>query len=779
MSKGQLDGVVAYIRRLMGAPRGDHTDGELLDRFATRHDQDAFAALVSRHGPMVLGVCRRVLHDHHDAEDAFQATFLILVRKSTSLNQNRPLGNWLYTVALNTACKARESAERRRRHEAAAGIVGEKSPVSDELIKAELRTVIDEELEHLPTKYRQPLVLCYLQGKTNEAAAQELGWTKGTVSGRLARARDLLRGRLTRRGIAISGAAGVSLIEPAVARAVVSGGLLTATIQAAASYATGTQPGNISAKVTLLVQGVLHAMFMTKIKIAATALLAMAAVGVGAGSLTYQVLALEQKGGGASEAAGNQQREEQPKKLAQEAGPADLAKSLQADDVDVRRQAAASLAGLGPEAQPALIALIYALRDEDPQVRREAATALGNLGPEAKTAVPVLLGAMKDSNEAVRLQVATALSRIGTSGNQRSQFVIDLGDLGKRALPILMRLLSQANKDDPQSMAELIRAIGKLGPDAKASVPLLLKMLQEKTWARYDAFNALKSIGPGAADAVPTLLATLNQEVKRLKEGNGRLPQDDDTRALGLQSIVGCISALAAIDPKVLDPKLLLYLVKNAVDQQIQFVAAQVLASLKPGLHLDMGGNTKEFVSTLLKGADLKDAAPILGTLGPAAREAIPYLVANLDNDDSETRYAAFLALKQIDPDGSRRLTVKREILPKSLKSKEDLVQYARARRDAARRECEAREKQLLAGIGTQAFYCDSARRLLDSELALDSAKAKREAAYLDYFNRMNKLDEIARLKFEQGKTGVQDLAQADYYRIDAEIMLAQERMKK
>lgn len=487
MSKGQLDGVVAYIRRLMGAPRGDHTDGELLDRFATRHDQDAFAALVSRHGPMVLGVCRRVLHDNHDAEDAFQATFLILVRKAASLNQNRPLGNWLYTVALNTACKARESAERRRRHEAAAGISGEKFPASDEVVRAELRAVIDEELERLPTKYRQPLVLCYLQGKTNEAAAQELGWTKGTVSGRLARARDLLRGRLTRRGIAITGAAGVSLIEPAVARAVVSGGLLTATIQAAASYATGTEPGNISAKVALLVQGVLHAMFMTKIKIAATALLAMAAVGVGAGSVTYQVLALEQKGEGASGPAGNPPRDEQPKKLAQEAVPADHAKSLQADDVAVRRQAATSLAALGPKAQPALVALLYALKDEDPQVRKEAATALGNMGPEAKAAVPVLLGAMNDTNEAVRLQVATALSRIGTSRNERTRFVMALREMGKIALPILLELVDKA---DPQNAGVLIGALGQIGRDDKASVPTLVKLLQERPDLRYDVLNA-------------------------------------------------------------------------------------------------------------------------------------------------------------------------------------------------------------------------------------------------------------------------------------------------
>ncbi|HKA08235.1 MAG TPA: sigma-70 family RNA polymerase sigma factor [Gemmataceae bacterium] len=179
----------------------DATDAELIDHFVTRRDHNAFAVLVRRHGPMVFGVCRRVLRDPHDAEEAFQVTFLVLVRKAGSLRQPERLANWLYGVASRVAHKAKLSTSRRDAHERSAARSTFVAPVTVGPDGAELRAVIDEEMVALPEKYRAPLVLCYLEGLTNEDAARRLGWPTGSMSYRLARGRELLRRRLARRGL--------------------------------------------------------------------------------------------------------------------------------------------------------------------------------------------------------------------------------------------------------------------------------------------------------------------------------------------------------------------------------------------------------------------------------------------------------------------------------------------------------------------------------------------------------------------------------------------------
>jgi RNA polymerase sigma factor (sigma-70 family) len=174
------------------------SDGQLLQRFARSQDAAAFAALIQRHGPMVLGVCRRVLNHEQEAEDAFQATFLVLVRRAGTLERPELLGNWLYGVAFRTAHKARARLARRRHHERQAQPMPPAEP-PDPLAWQELRGVLDQELRELPAKYRVPLVLCYLEGMTNEEAARRLGWPTGSMSYRLARGRQLLRDRLRQR----------------------------------------------------------------------------------------------------------------------------------------------------------------------------------------------------------------------------------------------------------------------------------------------------------------------------------------------------------------------------------------------------------------------------------------------------------------------------------------------------------------------------------------------------------------------------------------------------
>jgi RNA polymerase sigma factor (sigma-70 family) len=193
MGNGHWGTVLERLRTLAGASGADaDADGPLLERFTVRRDEAAFEALLRRHGPLVLGVCRRVLQNSHDADDAFQATFLVLARKAAALDKSGSVANWLYTVAYHIALRARADATRRRAQERELPAMPTTEPSADALWR-DLRPVLDEELNRLPEKHRAPVVLCYLEGKTNVEAARLLGWTKGTVSGRLARAREVLQ----------------------------------------------------------------------------------------------------------------------------------------------------------------------------------------------------------------------------------------------------------------------------------------------------------------------------------------------------------------------------------------------------------------------------------------------------------------------------------------------------------------------------------------------------------------------------------------------------------
>ena len=176
-------------------------DDQLLERFVRLRDETAFEALLHRHGPLVFGVCRKLLYDAHDAEDAFQATFLVLARKAGSVAPRSLLGHWLYGVASRVAARVRQTALRRAREQSGADLSA--VPGAAEKEDSDLAPLLHEEVRRLPDKYRRPVVLCYLEGMTNEEAAHQLRWPVGTVKGRLSRARALLRARLTRRGLAL------------------------------------------------------------------------------------------------------------------------------------------------------------------------------------------------------------------------------------------------------------------------------------------------------------------------------------------------------------------------------------------------------------------------------------------------------------------------------------------------------------------------------------------------------------------------------------------------
>jgi RNA polymerase sigma factor (sigma-70 family) len=276
--------ILPHICRLIQTQlAGDLTDGQLLERFLDAQDAEAFATLVRRHGRTVLGVCRRVLSNTHDAEDAFQATFLVLIRKARSIAKREAVGSWLYSVAYRVALKARTEAVRRRRYESHA-LDSAEDPGKATGVWDEVRPILDEEVNRLPDKYRRPIVLCYFEGKTYGEAAQLLGWPAGTTSVRLARAREVLRARLALRGLALSaGALAAGLAEGSAAAAELPL-LVDLTARAALRMAAGAGAADVSTQVVALTEGMVKAMLLRKLKILVGILLV---VGITCGGASF------------------------------------------------------------------------------------------------------------------------------------------------------------------------------------------------------------------------------------------------------------------------------------------------------------------------------------------------------------------------------------------------------------------------------------------------------------------------------------------------------------
>ncbi len=295
MARAINGAVVEQIRRLFG-PDGTVSgldEVQIFQRYVARRDDVAFEALVRRHGPMVLHVCRQLLREPQDVEDAFQATFLVLVRKAGSIRRPERLANWLYGVAYRVAQRSKVDAARRRRHEEQASARSEAVKVSTPN-DPDLAPVLQEELHRLPEKYRLPIVLCYLEGRTQEEAAKLLKWPVGTVKGRLSRARGILQRRLDRRGLSIPITTLTALLSRDVAASVLSPVLLNSTVKAAAVFAVGgtalagAGTGLVPSSTFSLAEGAIQAMFFTKLKAVATLLVAGSVAATGAGVYAIQ-----------------------------------------------------------------------------------------------------------------------------------------------------------------------------------------------------------------------------------------------------------------------------------------------------------------------------------------------------------------------------------------------------------------------------------------------------------------------------------------------------------
>jgi RNA polymerase sigma factor (sigma-70 family) len=364
MATAQLGTLLRHIQHL-AVDRGaqQRTDRQLLDDFVARRDEAAFAALIARHGPMVLRVCRRALDHEQDSEDAFQATFLVLARHGGSIRQREALTDWLHGVAYRTAMKAKRTAARRRNHEA------QRRARTPEAVAgptwSDVQAVLDEEIQRLPGPFRAAFVLCMLEGKSGPEAAAALGCKEGTVKSRLTRARQQLRRQLARRGIELSAllsalalaqGAGKAAVPAALARATLRFGLLVA----AGSPAAGSIPPHLAA----LAEGVTGAMSLTKAKIA-TALLALGLL-AGAGALTHRALAAKQ-------APAPPAAEKSAAPAAKEGG-----KPQPGDD-----KGAVTCGGrvLDPDGKPVAQAQVYFTRSGLPQPPREG----GVVPPEVRT----------------------------------------------------------------------------------------------------------------------------------------------------------------------------------------------------------------------------------------------------------------------------------------------------------------------------------------------------------------------------------------------------------
>ena len=257
---GRTHRIARYLGGLL-PPADAGADADLLGRFVADRDEAAFTVLVRRHGPMVHGVCRRVLRDAHGADDAFQATFLVLARRAGSLRRRGLLANWLYGVAYRTALEARRAGAVRRAKESRAAAMKEWTVGPDDGAP-DLRDALDRELAALPEMYRAAVVLCDLEGLPRAEAAGRLGWTEGTLSGRLARARALLAKRLAKCGLSAAGVAAAAGAAEGLAPA-----LVETTARAAVLTAVGQSvAGVVPVTVLELSQGVMKAMYMTKLK---------------------------------------------------------------------------------------------------------------------------------------------------------------------------------------------------------------------------------------------------------------------------------------------------------------------------------------------------------------------------------------------------------------------------------------------------------------------------------------------------------------------------------
>jgi RNA polymerase sigma factor (sigma-70 family) len=648
MPQQPLDHVLHYIRRAAGATgAGELPDQELLRRFTARRDEAAFATLVERHGPLVWGVCRRMLPQTQDAEDAFQATFLVLARKAGAVRWRRDVANWLYAVALRVAMKARTEAARRRRQERQVAAMARPEQQAD-AGPDEVGPVLDEEVRRLPCKYRAPLVLHYFQGRTYAEAARVLGVPAGTVSARLARGREMLRRRLTRRGLALSGAGLAAVLAESAASAAGPAAVVEATVRGAVLIAAGTPAGGvISAAAVRLTEGVLHAMFQTKMQIGVGLVIGLVLLAAGAGVLSHQLQAAVQDDGGppVRRAAAGDERGDALRQEVQRLKDENerLAKAVEELRDAVRRleqKVAPAGQGAGAVRYHGKTAPYWLeqLRDRDPTFRQAAVQALGGIAEVDHSVIPALVAALHDRDVQVRSVAMQSLSGVA-----------------KEAMPSLLRMLQSSRQDDRLHAAQ---ALTYLGATAKTAVPPLLRLLKDPDPdVRGAALETLGYLGPPDAAVIPPLVRALGDEnpdvrsraVNAVAQFHGKaapplieaLTSKDETVRATAAHALGFLS----IDPHIFVPALIQAL--GDPSAEVREAAGRTLFGLRPEASVPA-------LAVALKSPKSRvrtQAAEVLSRIGaPNARPALSALLKALGDDAAEVRKAARQAYRKIDP---------------------------------------------------------------------------------------------------------------------------------
>ncbi len=550
------------------------TDGQLLERFRRHHDEAAFAELVGRHGPMVLGVCRRLLQDRHAAEDAYQATFLVLVRNAASIRRPDALGSWLYGVAYRIAVKLQRSAARAR-VKPVAELPEVAQPQGDPVtlvVWRELQPLLDEELQQLPEKYRAPLVLCELEGKSNAAAALELGWPASSLARRLARARELLHGRLTRRGVALSS----GLLFPLLgeqARASLPSTLVGPTVRAAALLSLGQSAAleGVSPSAAALAAEVARAMLMTRVKVAAGLLLVVGLLGTAVG------LGMQAVGGPkpAPPAALPPPPADGPAPAAAEGPP-----PAQPDPVEELRQALDARLPDQPtqeqkQFRKANLEKLVQKLHQIGQLRQALALQewkdqdrdLGPTidGPVRKELADRLARAVRaEFAQGDRLKRLAAIALIGDMGIT----VRDVDSDSTIASRFTPDLAEQMKDRDPAISAAAARVMGEILPDPKIAVPALADL--EKTGGAVqrraaaeglaslirNGTNLLRGRSPSGVEVTREGMAQLGRLVVPAA-GHGVAAADAEVRRLSLDTLRATASTSSdmVIDPR--DPTVL------------------------------------------------------------------------------------------------------------------------------------------------------------------------------------------------------------------------------
>jgi RNA polymerase sigma factor (sigma-70 family) len=525
---------------------GGLSDVELLERFVVARDPAAFEVLIWRHGSMVFGICRRMLGNFHDAEDALQATFLALSRQAGSIGKRASLAGWLCKVAYRIALRARTRAAKH----ATTSVVDEvpAQAAIDPGLAEDVRLALEEELHRLPEKYRAALVLYYWSGLTNREIAGVLDCPIGTVSTRMARGRALLRSRLARRGVTVAGTALVAWFEqPAMATLPLT--LVQETVRAGLLFATGrgAVAGTISPGTLALAEGVLKMTMVNKLKVIAAVLLVL--VGLGAGAVWFAPANLAEAQTQSS-AAASPERAKGPEQLPQ-ASKDDLryggktfddwAKVLTTDlKPEVRAEAIKALGAFGANghAQQAANAITLAMRGYnltglDPDDEKVIHAALGAVAKIGSPTIPVLLEELKEGKANGRRFALAALLKLAPDSKAVALAVADHlkdkePDIRNQALQTLSNIdskghsvpaIGEALVKDTGLRRQAIEVLEVFGEKAKAALPQLLQSVKEFPEIRFSALKVLRKIDPDAKTVMPVLVIALKDKRRNTREG--------------------------------------------------------------------------------------------------------------------------------------------------------------------------------------------------------------------------------------------------------------------